>query len=74
MRDNLQAVYPSFEEAIEEAERIKRGDSGDITGRMVVKVQKSPYGGGFIVRTFPASFLVRSRLSQMVRPVEYDAL
>ena len=71
MRDNLQAVYTSYEEAIEEAERIKRSDNA---GSLVTKVQKSPYGGGFIVRTFPASFLVRPRLSQMVRSVEYEAL
>ena len=74
MRDNLQAVYPSYEEATEEAERIKRGDSGDAAERMVTKVQKSPYGSGFVVRTFPASFLVRSRLRRMTRPVEYDSL
>lgn len=74
MRDNLQPVYPSYDEAMEEAERIKRSDSGDGTRRMVTKVQKSPYGSGFIVRTFPAGFLVRSRLGRMTKPVEYDSL
>ena len=74
MRDNLQAVYPSYDEAMKEAERIKRDGSGDATGSMVTKVQKSPYGSGFIVRTFPASFLVRSRLRRMTQPVEYDSL
>ena len=71
MPDSRQAVYSSYEEAIEEAERIK---SSNTSGRLVTKVQNSPYGSGFIVRTFPASFLVRSSLGQRVRSVEYRSL
>ena len=70
MPDGRQAVYSSYEEAVEVAERTRRAET---SGKLVTKVERSPYGGGFIVRSFPASFLVRPRLGRR-RLLEYPSL
>ena len=72
MLDSRRVVYPSYEEAAEEAERIKGSET---SGRLVTKVENSPYGGGFVVRSFPISFLARPRLrSSRKGSIEYRSL
>ena len=68
---NGQAVYESYEDAVDAAERISSGNRGAGT---ITKVQNSPYGKGFVVRTFPKSFLLRSRLREMTRSVDYRSI
>ena len=69
--DDHETIFPTYEGAVEEAERTRRSD---ISKGLVTKVQNSPYGSGFIVRSFPRSFLVRSRLRQEIRSVDLDSL
>ena len=71
MLDGRELDFSSYEEAVEEANRVRRSSAGK---ELVTTVQTSPYGNGFIVRSFPRSFLVRSRLRQEVRPVDFDSL
>lgn len=71
MLDDREIVFSSYEDAIEEADRIRRSDVGK---GLVTRVQSSPYGKGFIVQSFPRSFLVRSRLRQEIRPVDFGSL
>ena len=71
MLESRQAVYSSYEEAAEEAGRIKRDEK---SGRLVTKVENSPYGEGFVVRTFPVAFLFRQRLRPRNRTLEYRSL
>ena len=71
MPEGRQAVYQSYEDAAAEAERIKSGKS---TRGLMTKVQNSPYGSGFVVRTFPKSFFLRPRLREKTRSVEYGSI
>ncbi|MCY3822230.1 MAG: hypothetical protein OXH52_23250 [Gammaproteobacteria bacterium] len=72
MLDNRRVVYPSYEEAAAEAQRIRRSET---RGKLVTKVEKSPYGSGFVVRSFPVSFLVRPHLrSSRKGLMDYSAL
>lgn len=68
---NGETVYESYEEAVDAAERIGSGNKG---AGMITKVQNSPYGRGFVVRTFPKSFLLRPRLRERTRSVEYRSV
>lgn len=71
MPQSRQAVYSSFEDAFEEAERVKSEES---SGGLVTKVENSPYGSGFVVRSFPASLLRRRLMRPKNRSVEYRTL
>ena len=62
-------TFASFDDAAREAARIGCNDG------LVAKVQRSPYGPGFIVRTVPVEFLLQPELKQrFVRPLEYRQL
>lgn len=71
MRESRQAVYSSYEEAAEEAERIRSSESRE---RLVTKVQSSPYGSGFVVRSFPVRFLLNPRMKPKTQTGEYRSL
>ncbi len=76
MKDSTQRVYSTYGEAMDEVERIKSRTQGQGAGaaKMVTKVQKSRYGDGFTVRTFPARFLFHPRLKRLTSPVDYESL
>ena len=62
-------IFDSYVEAAAEA-----AQQGAIEG-FVAKVQRSPYGPGFIVRSVPVEFLTHPELRrQFVRPIQYSEL
>ena len=68
MQNEISDVFLTYEDALAEAERVK---SESKNKGMVTKVTNSPYGRGFIVRTFPVRFLMNRRLSRDVRLPDY---
>lgn len=56
-------------EAAEEAARLRRRDAVESGSRLVVRVERSPYAAGYVVRTVPVSFLVRPQLRALLGPL-----
>ena len=64
-----EVVFSTYDEAAQAAARI-----GTKNG-FVTKVQRSPYGTGFVVHSLPVEFLLRSELKErFLRPLTYREL
>lgn len=61
-----QVFFESLE-AAEEAARLRRNAARESS--MVIRVEKSPYGEGFVVRTVPLGFISSPRLRSLLRPL-----
>ena len=65
-------VYDTYDDALSAARQVvNRSDSA--INRPLTRVLRSPYGEGFIVRTFPATFMRNARLRERVRTLARDA-
>ena len=66
----MKAVHPPCAEAFEAAQPLRRANQGGGQSRQgsraVAKVLRSRYGEGRGARSFPASFLFRPRLKQLI--------
>ena len=60
-------TFSTYEDAAQEAARIGCNDG------LLAKVQRSPYGEGFVVQTMPVEFFLRPELKQ-IRPIGYREL
>ncbi len=54
-------------EAAEEAARLRKRDAA--ASGWVIRVERSPYGAGYVVRSVPLGFLSRPRLRPLLRPL-----
>ena len=62
-------AFRTYAEAADAAARMAPKDG------LVAKAQRSPYGGGYVVRLVPVQFLLDPELKRrFVRPVEYHQL
>lgn len=60
------SVYDTYGEALNAAKQITSHRDNTID-RSVTKVIRSPYGNGYIVRTFPATYFRNARLRADIR-------
>lgn len=61
-----QIFFESLEDA-EEAARLRKRDATE--SGLVIRVERSPYGAGYVVRSVPLGFLSRPRLRPLLRPL-----
>ncbi len=61
-------VYSSLREAEVAAARQYLAASGTARSKFVTRVERAPFGKGYVVRSVPASFVLNPHLRRLLRP------